>query len=239
MKGGSYYDCLVERARETEPAHGIGQSGFGSGSRPPIDGGNHRACILAIHDETVSERSDRISEASVRPRDSLGPSRKAWNPVALYQEPLCFRAEVDRKSNRSEDNRKVTKRRKAVKFWSEGLGTRDLIMGLDGATVSREEDAVILTGVVEAPADWAYKVTIEAEDWNTILRTATSPQACDFLSRSLRIGTLVVMGWLVSRFLLSLSRTRWVRVFSGLRGTNLKSRKRVKGKQRQAEDRIC
>ena len=100
-----------------------------------------------------------------------------------------------------------------MEFWSEGLGKRELVMGLDRSKLEREGEAVVLTGVVDAPADWAYKVTMEVADWTTILRTATSPEAHKFLSSSVGIGKILGMGWWMSRFIMLLAVYRFTRVF--------------------------
>ncbi len=99
-----------------------------------------------------------------------------------------------------------------VEFWSEGLGKRELVMDLDKAGLDREGEAVVLTGVVDAPADWAYKVTMEVEDWATILRAATSPEACEFLSSSVGIGKILGMGWWMTKFIILLAAYRFTRV---------------------------
>ena len=86
-------------------------------------------------------------------------------------------------------------------FWSEGLGNRNLVLGLDRSKVGVEGESVILTGVVDEPADWAYKVTMEIEDWKTILRTATSPEAREYLSSSVGIGKILGMGFWMTKFI--------------------------------------
>jgi hypothetical protein len=98
-------------------------------------------------------------------------------------------------------------------FWSEGLGDRNLVINLDKSEVGTEGDAVILTGVVDAPADWAYKVTMETDDWTTVLRTATSPEARDFLSSGVGFGKILGMGWWMTQFILLLAVYRFVRLF--------------------------
>jgi hypothetical protein len=85
-------------------------------------------------------------------------------------------------------------------------------MGLDRSKLEREGDAVVLTGVVDAPADWAYKVTMEVGDWTTILRTATSPEACNFLSNSVGIRKILAMGWWMTKFIALLAVYRLTRV---------------------------
>lgn len=89
-----------------------------------------------------------------------------------------------------------------MRFWSDGLGKRDLVMELSDAALNRESEAIILTGTIHQPAEWAYKVTMELGDWTTVLATATSPQACEYLSRSVKVTRILAMGLWVVKFIL-------------------------------------
>lgn len=89
-----------------------------------------------------------------------------------------------------------------MRFWSDGLGKRDLVMELSDAALNRESEAIILTGTIHQPAEWAYKVTMELGDWTTVLSTATSPQACEYLSRSVKVTRILGMGVWVVKFIL-------------------------------------
>lgn len=89
-----------------------------------------------------------------------------------------------------------------MRFWSDGLGKRDLVMELSDAALDREGEAIILTGTIHQPAEWAYKVTMELGDWTTVLATATSPQACEYLSRSVNVTKILGMGFWVVKFIL-------------------------------------
>jgi len=80
-------------------------------------------------------------------------------------------------------------------FWSEGLGDSELVMGLDRAKLDRKGDFVVLTGIVDSPAPWEYEVKVEFEDWVTILHTAASKEACDFIASHMGIGALAAMAW--------------------------------------------
>jgi hypothetical protein len=88
-----------------------------------------------------------------------------------------------------------------MRFWSDGLGKRDLVMELRDAALDREGDAIILTGTIHEPAEWAYKVTMELGDWTTVLTTATSAQACTYLSRSVSVLQILRMGVWVAKFI--------------------------------------
>jgi hypothetical protein len=99
-----------------------------------------------------------------------------------------------------------------MRFWSEGLGRRELVMELGKAVVGTDEDAILLTGVVSKPAPWAYRVTMETRDWYAILRTATSPEACQFLTNSVKIRDIVAMGWWMAAFVVLLAVYRFRRL---------------------------
>jgi hypothetical protein len=89
-----------------------------------------------------------------------------------------------------------------MRFWSDGLGKRDLVMELSEAALDREGDAIILTGTIHQPAEWAYKVTMGLGDWTTVLKTATSAQACAYLSSSVSVARILGMGIWVLKFIL-------------------------------------
>lgn len=93
-----------------------------------------------------------------------------------------------------------------MRFWSEGLGDKELVMGLDRAKLDRKGDCMSLNGVVDSPAPWEYEVQMQFEDWSAILRTATSKGACDFLAAHVGVRDLagiilsivkfvVLLGW--------------------------------------------
>lgn len=89
-----------------------------------------------------------------------------------------------------------------MRFWSDGLGKRDLVMELRDAALDREGEAIILTGTIHQPAEWAYKVTMELGDWTTVLKTATSTEACAYLSSSVSVARILGMGLWVVKFIL-------------------------------------
>jgi hypothetical protein len=74
-------------------------------------------------------------------------------------------------------------------------------MELRDAALDREGDAIILTGTIHQPAEWAYKVTMELGDWTTVLNTATSAEACSYLSRSVSVARILGMGVWVLKFI--------------------------------------
>ena len=89
-------------------------------------------------------------------------------------------------------------------FWSEGLGDRELVMGLGRAKIERKADMISLTGIVDSPAPWEYEVKIQFADWVTILKTATSRDACDFIAAHVRLRMLARMAWSIVRFVVLL-----------------------------------
>ncbi len=97
-------------------------------------------------------------------------------------------------------------------FWSEGLGDSELVMGLDRAKLERDGNFVVLTGVVDSPAPWEYEVKVQFDDWVTILHTATSKEACDFIASHLGIGALAAMAWSIVKFVVLLATYRFVRL---------------------------
>jgi len=97
-------------------------------------------------------------------------------------------------------------------FWSEGLGDSELVMGLDRAKLERNGDFIVLTGVVDSPAPWEYEVKVQFDDWITILRTATSKEACDFIVNHMGIGAVAAMAWSIVKFVALLATYRFVRL---------------------------
>ena len=97
-------------------------------------------------------------------------------------------------------------------FWSEGLGDRELVMGLGRAKIERKADMISLTGIVDSPAPWEYEVKIQFADWVTILKTATSRDACDFIAAHVRVPMLARMAWSIIRFVVLLTIYRAARV---------------------------
>lgn len=105
-----------------------------------------------------------------------------------------------------------------MNYWSEGLGDQELVMGLDRAKLSRKEDGIFLTGVVDAPAPWEYEVTVHFDDWAAVLRTATSKEASEFIVRSVPFKSVLRMGVSIARFVVLLTFYRFLRMI-GLSST--------------------
>lgn len=98
-----------------------------------------------------------------------------------------------------------------MRFWSEGMGETELVMGLDQARLARTDDRMLLTGVVTSPAPWEYEVAMSFDDWRAILRTATSKGACDFIATRVRLRDLVSMAVSIAKFVALLAWFRAVR----------------------------
>jgi len=106
-----------------------------------------------------------------------------------------------------------------MRFWSEGLGERQLVMNLGKSHIKRQDDVMLLSGVVDSPAPWEYEVKIQREDWATILDTASSKDACAFIATHTTLAQLLSMAVSLVSFVLLLAwfRIPWV---LGLRGTS-------------------
>jgi hypothetical protein len=101
-----------------------------------------------------------------------------------------------------------------MRFWSEGLGDRELVMSLSKARMERQGDITLLSGVVESPAPWEYEVKIERADWETVLKTAVTPEACGFIARRASFGMLAGMVWSIVSFVALLAWFRTMRLIA-------------------------
>ncbi len=99
-----------------------------------------------------------------------------------------------------------------MRFWSEGLGDRELVIALGGSSVERKDDFVALKGIVVSPAPWEYEVKIQFADWIAILNTATTRDACGFIARRVSLGSLASMGVSIVKFLVLLGYFRLARL---------------------------
>ena len=99
-----------------------------------------------------------------------------------------------------------------MRFWSEGLGDKELVMGLDRAQLGRKAECMSLTGVVDSPAPWEYEVQMQFDDWSAILKTATSRGACDFLATHVGLRDLVGIVASIVKFVVLLAWFRAARL---------------------------
>ncbi|MFO1254749.1 MAG: hypothetical protein U1E37_03685 [Sphingomonadaceae bacterium] len=85
-----------------------------------------------------------------------------------------------------------------MRFWSEGLGDRELVIDLDRADLAAVDDRLELSGVVDAPAPWEYNIKMQVDDWAAILETAARPDTGDFIATRASVSQLVqIFGGLV------------------------------------------
>ena len=99
-----------------------------------------------------------------------------------------------------------------MRFWSEGLGDRELVMGLERAELERKGDLLSLTGVVDSPAPWEYEVKMSVDDWRAILQTAVRPDTCDYIARRFGFAAAVGVVLSIARFVVLLAAFRLARV---------------------------
>lgn len=99
-----------------------------------------------------------------------------------------------------------------MEFWSAGMGKKHLAMGLDKTKYEVDGEEMILTGVVDAPADWNYKVTMTTADWANILKIATSSEAGRFLENSVGMRGLMQMASSIMKFTILLAAFKMAKV---------------------------
>jgi hypothetical protein len=72
-----------------------------------------------------------------------------------------------------------------MRFWSKGLGERELVIDLSRGNLTREEGKIFMRGVITEPVAWNYEVTLFDEDIRGILRVMLSPQALIYFLKNL------------------------------------------------------
>jgi len=78
-----------------------------------------------------------------------------------------------------------------MRFWSKGLGDRELIIDLSRGNLTNEpNNEVIMRGIIAEPVKWNYEVTLFDTDVRGILRVALTWQALVFFGKN--IGGLFV-----------------------------------------------
>jgi len=92
-----------------------------------------------------------------------------------------------------------------MEFWSAGMGKKHLVLGLDKTKYEVDGEEMILTGVVDAPADWNYEVKMTREDWVNVLKIATSSEAGQFLENSVGMRRLMQMASSILKFTILLA----------------------------------
>ena len=72
-----------------------------------------------------------------------------------------------------------------MRFWSKGLGERELVIDLSRGNLTNEEGKVFMRGVIAEPVHWHYEVTLFPEDVRGILRIMISVQAIVYFLKNI------------------------------------------------------
>jgi hypothetical protein len=79
-----------------------------------------------------------------------------------------------------------------MRFWSKGLGERELDIELDKSIITKEEGKVVLRGILKAPVTWNYEVTLFNEDVGGVFRVMLSiPGIVYFMKNIAGVGTFI------------------------------------------------
>ncbi len=92
-----------------------------------------------------------------------------------------------------------------MRYWSEGLGRRELVIDLEKSKLTRKPNFLELSGVVDSPAPWAYEIEVEFDDWKAILETAAKPETGTFLVQRASWGVLLRIAAGLSKFIIILA----------------------------------
>jgi hypothetical protein len=79
-----------------------------------------------------------------------------------------------------------------MRFWSKGLGERELDIELENSIITKEEGNVVMRGILKAPVKWNYEITLFGEDVGGLLRVMISiPGIVYFLKNITGVGTFI------------------------------------------------
>jgi len=79
-----------------------------------------------------------------------------------------------------------------VRFWSKGLGERELVIDLSKGKLTMEEGKVLMRGTIKEPVAWNYEITLFKEDVRGILRVALSIQGIVYFIKNITgVGTYI------------------------------------------------
>ncbi len=79
-----------------------------------------------------------------------------------------------------------------MRFWSKGLGERELVIDLSKGNLTLEEGKVFMRGKVVEPVNWNYEITLFPEDVRGILRVALSIQGMGYFLKNISgVGTYI------------------------------------------------
>lgn len=73
-----------------------------------------------------------------------------------------------------------------MRFWSKGLGDRELVIDLSRGNLTNEpNNEVVMRGIITEPVNWNYEVTLYNIDVRGILRVALTPQALLYFAKNI------------------------------------------------------
>jgi hypothetical protein len=73
-----------------------------------------------------------------------------------------------------------------MRFWSKGLGDRELVIDLSRGNLSNEpNNEVVMRGIISEPVKWNYEVTLFDTDVRGILRVALTWQALVYFAKNI------------------------------------------------------
>ena len=79
-----------------------------------------------------------------------------------------------------------------MRFWSKGLGERELVIDLSKGNLTLEEGKVYMRGIIVEPVNWNYEITLFSEDVRGILRVALSIQGIGYFMKNISgVGTFI------------------------------------------------
>lgn len=79
-----------------------------------------------------------------------------------------------------------------MRFWSKGLGERELVIDLSKGKLTMEEGKVLMRGTIKEPVSWNYEITLFKEDVRGILRVALSIQGIVYFMKNITgVGTYI------------------------------------------------
>ena len=79
-----------------------------------------------------------------------------------------------------------------MRFWSKGLGERELEIDLSKGNLTLEEGKVFMRGIIVKPVNWNYEVTLFPEDVRGILRVALSVKGISYFMKNIAgVGTFI------------------------------------------------
>lgn len=87
-----------------------------------------------------------------------------------------------------------------MRFWSKGLGKRNLSMDCGRETVRIDGSTMTLSGRVRPPLGWAYTITMDEDDWLDFVALSLHPAIVRYLMRRSRIGLALKAAWHLTLF---------------------------------------